>query len=51
MAVTETAKVVAMLLPQLFTDDTDSVPLVVPAVVVIVLVVEVPVHPEGNTHV
>jgi hypothetical protein len=51
MAVTETAKVLAMLLPQLLTDDTDIVPLAVPAVVVIELVVDVPVHPDGNTHV
>jgi hypothetical protein len=40
-----------MLLPQLLFPFTEIVPPAVPAVALIVLVVEVPVHPDGNVHV
>lgn len=46
-----TANVLAVLLPQLLLAVTAIFPLLVPAVTVIVFVVEVPDHPVGNTQV
>jgi hypothetical protein len=40
--------VLAIPVPQLLTALTDNVPPVVPAVTVMVFVVEVPLHPEGS---
>jgi hypothetical protein len=37
--------------PQALSADTVIFPLVFPAIALIVFVVEVPVHPEGNVHV
>ena len=45
-----TASVRAVLFPQEFTATTDTLPDVVPTVVLIELLVEDPVHPDGNVH-
>ena len=50
-AVIETFTVLGLLLPQLFTATTDTVPPDDPVVVTMLLVVEVPVHPDGNDHI
>jgi hypothetical protein len=49
--VTFTAKVCAVLLPHPLFATTEIVPPVVPAVVLIELVVDVPDQPEGSVHV
>lgn len=46
-----TKVLIGALLPQAFTAATDIVPLLVPVVTLIELVVDVPVHPLGNTQV
>ena len=46
-----TANVLAALEPQPLTAVTESIPPDAPAVTVIELVVDVPVQPDGNTHV
>jgi hypothetical protein len=48
---TVTAKVCGVLLPQVLSAVTVMFPLAVPAVAFIVVVVEVPLHPEGIVHV
>ena len=45
------ASVCAVLVPQLLFAVTLMVPLVAPGVTLMLLVVEVPLHPLGNTHV
>jgi hypothetical protein len=45
-----TDSVLAVLVPQLFTAFTDILPPAVPAFAVIELVVDEPVHPDGNVH-
>ena len=48
---TVTARIrVVGLIPQSFTAITDTLPLVVPTVVVILVVVELPVQPFGSSH-
>ena len=51
LVVMATAKVVAVLLPQLLFALTESVPPADPVVTVIALLVDAPVHPEGNVQV
>ena len=51
MEVMVTAAVLTTLLPQLLFALTDREPPVDPAVSVIALVVDVPVHPDGKVHV
>ena len=46
-----TANVLAALLPHEFTATTEMLPEPEPAVVVIDVVVDVPLHPDGNVHV
>jgi hypothetical protein len=46
-----TARVLAMLVPQAFVAVTEMSPPTVPAVTVMELVVELPVHPAGSVHV
>jgi hypothetical protein len=48
---TVTAKICAELLPQLLFALTEMFPLLAPTVVVIDVVVEDPVHPDGSVHV
>ena len=50
-AVTVTPKVLTTLEPHELFAVTETLPLLAPAVVVIDVVVEVPLHPEGNVHV
>jgi hypothetical protein len=49
--VTDTANVCAGEEPQILFATTLILPLAVPAVVDMLVVVEVPVHPDGNVHV
>ena len=49
--ITDTIRVLAVLVPQVFVAVTDIVPPVVPAVAVIDVVLELPVHPDGNVQV
>jgi hypothetical protein len=45
-----TANALTVLLPQLLSADTVTDPPVAPAVTVMLFVVDVPVHPDGNIH-
>ena len=49
--VVATVKVCAALLPHTLLAVTDTVPPVEPAVLLILLVVDVPLHPDGRDHV
>ncbi len=51
MKVIVTAAVVTVLLPQPLFALTESEPLEVPVVTLIVLLTDVPVHPDGKVHV